>query len=195
LCWHDSRFNLSLSLSKQCQRAWLNLRTVCDWLNDSFAGRRKWPFFPGRRVAPHSHWTCMKFTPKYPTGMPGRFAGRQSGAWCLTFRHFSCILISMNYSVHGWTIDVDASFTRYLPDSARGLPPFQCSCRHAQNVVCRFLVAGQLYQSCGFSLTDCQYFPISNPCQEIHSQPHYTIALWQREIFDQIRVFLGYSHI
>jgi len=47
----DTTPDLTLRLSKQCQWAWLNLRKICDWLNDSFRRPAKWPFFPG--VAPH----------------------------------------------------------------------------------------------------------------------------------------------
>jgi len=117
-----------LCLSKQCQWAWLNLRTVCDWPNDSFcrpAGeiwknvhaqslrfRRlpKWPFFQGRRAG---SWRLTRInlvwnsrTPKYRTGM----RGRQIGAWRLTLsREHQLIDLLMlncheknckNYTIH-----------------------------------------------------------------------------------------------
>ena len=42
---------------------------------------------------------------------------------------------------------------------------------YVTNTVYRCLVAGQLYRypSFGFSLADCRYFQVSNPCRAINS--------------------------
>jgi len=40
---------------------------------------------------------------------------------------------------------------------------------YALSAVCRCLVAGQLYPSCGFSSADCRCFQVSDPCRAFHS--------------------------
>jgi len=101
--------------------------------------------------------------------------------------------ITLNYPVHIWT--ENGSFMRNLTSWS---VPFwlvlltehevlQC---YVLNVVCRCLVAGQLYPSCGFSSADCRCFQVSDPCQAIHSTAFVLqTALTDRDYLIKIACF------
>ena len=50
---------------------------------------------------------------------------------------------------------------------------------YATSAVYRYLVARQLYPSCGFCSANCRCFQVSNPCRAIHSRAfvHHTIGV------------------
>jgi len=78
----------------------------------------------------------------------------------------------VNYPVHTWT--ENGSFMQHL--SSWSVPfwlvivtEHEVPHCYALNVVYCWVVAGQLYPSCGFSLADCRCFQVSNPSRKINS--------------------------